>query len=490
MIEASFEAVVPKAINAEFEAVIPREKAFDIVNKDIHIDTNGRYEVKADAGTAMTQVNVEVDIQPKEFKDVNFYDYEGTILHSYTWDEFVEKNEMPPLPTHREKEGLVCQEWNYTLEEVLEQGGRCDVGAIYVPSDGNSHIRVETNLDNDIVVLFYSRSTNTTIMWGDGTQDTLENTDTAISGTVSHIYVTRGTYDITIVTDNFNTRRGSDLPSIIPIACVKQVVMGGKTIFNEGFLYGAGNLKGVVLANNQGLYTHLFYGCSITHFNVPRTTLIGSIGSLSFRSSALRSVSFPNTCTLSGTFQMTPQIRGFHIPNNGVYSSYMETRYVNVISVGALNKNLKVVDQNLVDNNDNIVVGINGKIRAGIKSISNNAYYNGSISVITLPESLNTLGNGAFYRCDSVVVGVKIPKNVANIPNDCFSFCTLIPYYDFREHESIPTLASTNAFQNISTTCKIIVPDNLYDQWIAATNWTTYASRIVKASEFVEPTNN
>lgn len=62
MIEASFEAVVPKAINAEFEAIIPREKAFDIVNKDINIDTNGKYEVKADAGTAMTQVNVEVEV--------------------------------------------------------------------------------------------------------------------------------------------------------------------------------------------------------------------------------------------------------------------------------------------------------------------------------------------------------------------------------------------------------------------------------------------
>lgn len=69
MIEASFEAVVPKAINAEFEAIIPREKAFDIVNKNIHIDANGRYEVKADAGTAMTQVNVEVEVPNNIFQE-------------------------------------------------------------------------------------------------------------------------------------------------------------------------------------------------------------------------------------------------------------------------------------------------------------------------------------------------------------------------------------------------------------------------------------
>jgi hypothetical protein len=50
------------------------------------------------------------------------------------------------------------------------------------------------------------------------------------------------------------------------------------------------------------------------------------------------------------------------------------------------------------------------------------------------------------------------------------------------------TLSAANAFTN-SNTWKIVVPDNLYDQWIAATNWSTFASRIVKASEFVEPTN-
>lgn len=76
MIEASFEAVAPKAINAEFEAIIPREKAFDIVNKDIYIDTNGKYEVKADAGTAMTEVKVETNI-PTNIMQEEMIDYTG-----------------------------------------------------------------------------------------------------------------------------------------------------------------------------------------------------------------------------------------------------------------------------------------------------------------------------------------------------------------------------------------------------------------------------
>ena len=46
------------------------------------------------------------------------------------------------------------------------------------------------------------------------------------------------------------------------------------------------------------------------------------------------------------------------------------------------------------------------------------------------------------------------------------------------------SLSSTNAFSSIPSDCKIIVPDTLYDTWIAATNWSTYASKIIKKSEW------
>jgi hypothetical protein len=56
-------------------------------------------------------------------------------------------------------------------------------------------------------------------------------------------------------------------------------------------------------------------------------------------------------------------------------------------------------------------------------------------------------------------------------------------FCDFRALDVVPTLSS-NVFSNIASDCKIIVPDALYDEWIAASNWSTYASYIIKASEF------
>ena len=57
-------------------------------------------------------------------------------------------------------------------------------------------------------------------------------------------------------------------------------------------------------------------------------------------------------------------------------------------------------------------------------------------------------------------------------------------FYDFSQHTAVPTLSNTGVFTSIQSDCKIVVPDALYDTWIAATNWSTYSSKIVKASEF------
>jgi hypothetical protein len=43
---------------------------------------------------------------------------------------------------------------------------------------------------------------------------------------------------------------------------------------------------------------------------------------------------------------------------------------------------------------------------------------------------------------------------------------------------------NVNVFNNIPADCKIVVRDELYDAWMAAANWSTYASKIVKLSDY------
>ena len=102
-----------------------------------------------------------------------------------------------------------------------------------------------------------------------------------------------------------------------------------------------------------------------------------------------------------------------------------------------------------------------------------------------IPNSVEIIGLYAFRLYN--LTKMYFPPSVKTIESLAFNGCSLVQYYDFRYHTQIPSLANTNALVGTST-FKIVVSDNLYDTWKSATNWSTYASRIVKASEFVEPT--
>lgn len=94
----------------------------------------------------------------------------------------------------------------------------------------------------------------------------------------------------------------------------------------------------------------------------------------------------------------------------------------------------------------------------------------------------STKNEGIVY-CN-MLQAIEIGKNVSSIGNYAFNYCYGMAYYDFTQCTSVPTLGGTAAFSSNASDRKIVVPDNLYDTWIAATNWSSLASQIVKASEF------
>lgn len=73
-----------------------------------------------------------------------------------------------------------------------------------------------------------------------------------------------------------------------------------------------------------------------------------------------------------------------------------------------------------------------------------------------------------------------------NVLNNAFSGCTSLSVVDFSQATAVPVLANVNTFSSTNDYYKIVVPDSLYDTWIAATNWSNSAikPRIVKVSDF------
>ena len=64
-----------------------------------------------------------------------------------------------------------------------------------------------------------------------------------------------------------------------------------------------------------------------------------------------------------------------------------------------------------------------------------------------------------------------------------FNGCTSLELVDMTGSTGAPWLDPT-AFKNTNDTYKIVVPDSLYDTWIAATNWSSISTHIMKKSDW------
>ena len=124
------------------------------------------------------------EYEPVTLKTFNFFDYDGTLLLSYTGAEIAAMTELPALPIQHEE--LEFDGWNWTLEE-LKAVPMAFVGALYQPKVGSdSKIPIA---DIEVVKPGAAVTAGTTYVekdWGDGT----------ISSEITHTYTKLGKYKI------------------------------------------------------------------------------------------------------------------------------------------------------------------------------------------------------------------------------------------------------------------------------------------------------
>ena len=406
---AEIEAILDASDSTGKAVDIKLDGLFENALQEKNVKVSGDTEIVPDAGyLGMKKVNVSIASEEESIaspKDVNFRDYDGTILHSYTKDEFLALNEFPPLPTQK---GLICQEWNWDIAEAKEyvsEYGVLEVGATYITDDGKTrlYIRIAAEGRQNVPLYFSQTIANgVTIDWGDGS-DTQTLGGTIMTRT-THKYNAIGDYIITLdAADGCSFELGWDSSAYC--------VLG--TAQNEGLVY-------------CNMLQRVEMGKGIT-----------SIENLAFQNChSLASIVIPKNVTSIGkyAFQTCYSLASIVIPKNvtSVEQSAFQTCY--------------------------------------------------SLASIVIPKNVTSVEQSAFYYCYSLA-SIVIPKNVTSVGDYAFYYCYGMAFYDFREALSVPTLG-TSVFYNIASNCKIVVPDALYDEWIAATNWSTYASKIVKASEY------
>ena len=114
--------------------------------------------------------------------------------------------------------------------------------------------------------------------------------------------------------------------------------------------------------------------------------------------------------------------------------------------------------------------------------------FDGCTSLTKAPElPATTLAyqcyNSMFQNCTSLK-RIKMNASSGSWGTYMFGGCTSLELVDMTGSTGVPNLSNVNNFSNTNDTYKIVVPDSLYNTWIAATNWASIASHIMKQSDW------
>ena len=221
---------------------------------------------------------------------VEFVDHDGTVLYSYTWDEAAALTALPNLPSWTvETEGgfsipMTCTGWNFTLDDVQNYSGDyLQVGAIYEPTDGKTHMIIWMGVDGDIMLHLTGSVADSAVIidWGDGS--TTETTSSSAT-TYTHEYGNEADtyYDVTITANNGTAEFTALATSTSTSSTAVRIGCMGSTTASSYTSYRWRN----------GTLRELYVGNAIT-----------AIGSTAFnQSKGLTTVTLPDSVTSIGTY--------------------------------------------------------------------------------------------------------------------------------------------------------------------------------------------
>lgn len=395
-----------------------------------------------------------LDTAPPKESDINFWDYDGTLLYSWTLAELAIKTELPPLPSH---DGLVCQGWNWTLQDIKDAGRELDIGALYITDDGKTrlYVDVDTETWDDFVLNYWQSNANTTTVdWGDGTTPETKNASSWIEH--RHVYASSGSYVITMSVKEGKTMRlgnGTNGRMLIAngetdsgrCAMLAKVEIGERvTRVTERAFFGAARLKSVA---------------------VPSGVLFEPLRTFE-QAANIRAVTAAFSSAIIQTFYNCVNLRAIATPKGTTQS---DDRYITNTAVRRVNFDMTAAAQAQALERVHIKAA-NGKV--GDFSACR------ALLAVTTPADATTFVATAF-RSDYALRRVTCLGNIASIPAQVFQRCYPLRFVDFTHCTAVPTLANVNAFDQTHAQLEIRVPASLVAAWKAATNWSSLADHIV-----------
>ena len=306
-------------------------------------------------------------------KDVNFYDYDGTRLYSYTAAEAQALSALPANPSHT---GLTAQGWNWTLAEIKAQltamGGYVNVGQHYVTSSGDTEIDTVFDDPDYLSPCLYVGVNGTVVVdWGDETPtSTLTGTSLTTLKGISHTYASIGKYTI------------------------KLTVSSGQIKF-----WSNGHPGVLKYSSDSNYWNNSIYAQTITAVRTGSNALIGKSAfayCLNLETITIPTNAFTSDC-------------------DAMFQCACKLKFV-VISSGITQ---------LLANSFNSCGSIkNVSIPSSVTSFGNSVFnVCTALENITFPSGLTEIGTSVFYNCRSIR-NIIMPSGITAVPKTCCYYCS------------------------------------------------------------------
>lgn len=421
----------------------------------------------------------------KEY-EVEVIDYDGTTIDKVRLDA----NEVYTLPTPPTHAGLTFVDWSCTTDIVNNQVTITDndvmIGANYTTTSGLSEFDIELTATTELTIQFYAYA-NDTVGWGDGTSDTA-----SANGFITHTYSSLGAYTITYNgvkvygsgsnSANYNNQcliRNYNNGSAGTPAFVRGVrISNNVTNMGNYSLRNVSTARHLILSKNlTSLPTYIFaqntytLGCII----IPNGVTFTNSGE-AFSYIFTKKIVIPK-----GNFKTTYQ---------GFFSSNQLEKIVLPLgfSVGQYGFQYNYACKHLTLSNVKIensqpFASLYSLETLNVKNCTNSSsghFYN-CYNLKNATVEMTFISSSCFENCcrlEKIVI-----KRASSVGATSFRNCVSLTEIDFTALSNVPTLSNVSAFANTNNTFKIYVPDSLYSTWVSATNWSTYASQIYRASD-------
>lgn len=390
-------------------------------------------------------------------RDVNFYDYDGTIVDSYTASEFAALSAMPANPSHT---GLIAQGWNWSLTNAktyVAKYGKLNIGQMYVTTSGDTEIDIQLGIGRNKPYLGVCVDGTVDIDWGDGSaHDTLtSNSAYNTMKTIQHIYPDTGEpFTIKLHMESGELGFRGDGTS----STGSQVLYNGSTVRTNGQRAYQAAIKAVRLGNNCVVLTDKsFQYCrALSTVTIPKAVTRIDMQAFQY-CNALISLTIPDSITYidSSICSMCSSLSAVSFPEGATNIGYSFVYQCSALKSLTIPEGATSIDESLLNTCP-------------------------SLSSLVIPEGVTEIGRSAFQGCEALI-SLTIPKSVTTIESQAFYWCRSLTTLVFKP-TTPPTLANAYVFYEFPSDLVVYVPAGTLATYQNATNYTNMASYMQEKS--------